>query len=141
MANHLATLRDEIQAMLDEIAREVTRQQDRMGVLKHIIQRIDGICAAGSEADTEAADEAERRTRRHIRGTILAVLEDEGGGSRTAQVIRHAVESRIGDVKDSVLARSLSSLVGDGRVVERDGVFSLPRTAAGQAVPMADAAQ
>jgi hypothetical protein len=105
---------------------EVTRLQDRLGIFKHYLSRIDAEIEASGDPESELPSAAEpRREKRDIRGAALAVFV-ERGVPLSLPMLRGLLEQQIGDLAESALARSLSSLVGDGKVIERDGVFSLP---------------
>ncbi|HXE51286.1 MAG TPA: hypothetical protein VN663_23105 [Ramlibacter sp.] len=124
MTDQLQILRAEIEEDIAEAERQVHRLNDRLGVLRHVLARVRQAQAEPTDPAPTPA-EPERREKRDIRGTVLAILT-ERGTPMSAPMIRSLVEQRIGELTDSALARSLTSLVGDGKVVERDGVFSLP---------------
>lgn len=124
----LQRLRDEAADWLASAEAEIHRLQDRAGVYRHVLSRIDAAIADApiNQATPETPAEAEpRREKRDIRGAVIEILT-ERGTPHSAPMLRTLVEQRIGDLTESALARSLSSLVGDGKVIEHDGVFSLP---------------
>lgn len=121
MTDALQRLRATTAAWLANDEAEIVRLTDRVGVYRNVIACIDDEIGQGGNP-IEPADEP-RREKRDIRGAILGLLTEQG---MTAPNLLARVVANIGELTESALARSLSSLVGDGKVVERDGVFSLP---------------
>lgn len=133
MTDALQRLRTTTAAWLANDEAEIVRLNDRVAVYRNILACIDDEIGQGVNP-IEPADEP-RREKRDIRGAVLAVFERrqrvtaEGGPPNlplSVTDLKGLVEVRIGELTESALARSLSSLVGDGKVIERDGVFSLP---------------
>lgn len=136
MTNPLEAFRDEIATEIRAIEAERYRLGDKVGVLKHVLSRVDGMLGDQAVAEPAPVPVVEaKREKRDIRGAILEAMS--GGFPLGAPSIKALVVARIGDVVDSALARSLSSLVGDAKIIERDGVFSLPQPVAA----LADAAK
>lgn len=124
MTDQLQRLRSDTFADLAQCDAEIARLHDKASVYRHMISRIDDMIAEGVIHEPETVAEKDRREKRDIRGAVVAVLKEYG--PHEAAVIKTYAESKIGELSDSALARSLSSLVGDGSIREMGGVFDLP---------------
>lgn len=124
MTDQLQRLRDDAARWLSEAEADIRQLEDRVQILIRVLQRIDDAIAASGNP-VEPIDETERRReKRDIRGAVLAVLQEYG--PHEAKVIKTYVERKIGELTDSALARTFTSLVGDGSVIETGGIFSRP---------------